>query len=99
MNGGGQTLLIIGLNALCAQTAFTWTLCYYASEMTWNFKLFAWETYKSAWYTFPIAEQRIIDQMLMFGQQEVQFTGFNIVDCSVQTFASVCFFFLPLKRN
>lgn len=47
------------------------------------------ETYESAWYDFPMAEQRIIKQMLMFGQQEIQFTGFNIVNCSAQTFAAV----------
>lgn len=83
----GQNLLIIGLNALCAQTAYTWILCYYASETTTKYNLFALEAYKAGWYYFTAAEQRVIWVIINFGQQEIQFTGFNIINCSLATFA------------
>lgn len=88
----GQNLLIIGLNALCAQTAYTWILCYFASEITSKYNLFALEAYKSGWCYFSAAEQRVIWLIINFGQQEIQFTGFNIIYCSMATFAMVSLF-------
>lgn len=41
------------------------------------------------WYKFPVAEQRVILMMLQYAQQEIRFTGFNIISCSMETFATV----------
>lgn len=93
MSESGGNLLTLGLNALVAQTAYTWTLCYYASEMSAKINLFALETYASAWYNCTVAEQRIICMILTFGQQEVRFSGFGIIYCSLQTFVTVHYAF------
>lgn len=59
------------------------------------------EAYNSRWYKLPVAEQRAILMMLKYGQQEIRFTGFYIISCSMETFAMVGLFkqtlFFPQK--
>lgn len=90
--GVGENLLVLGMSTFITQTAFSLAICYYAHEASIRINLFAMEAYSSRWYKFAVAEQRAILMTLKYGQQEIRFTGFHIISCSMETFAMVGFF-------
>lgn len=92
----GENLLLLGLITLITQTAFSLALCYYAHDASNKINLFAAKAYESDWYQFTASEQRAIYMIMLYGQQEIRFTGFNIISCSMETFAMVRSF---LKLN
>lgn len=49
--------------------------------------------YNTFWYTYPVDSQRLIVQMIQRGQTPFHLKGFDIVDCSLETFLKVnCLF-------
>lgn len=59
--------------------------------MSAKINLYEYEVYKTSWYNFTVAEQRIVGMVLTFEQQEIHFSGFDIILCSKQTFVMVSF--------
>lgn len=68
--------------------------CYYASRISFAISLNAYHAYQSNWYLFTIEQQRSLQMILAYSQIKRNFTGYDIIDCSLEVFLMV-FFFMP----
>lgn len=52
----------------------------------------------SNWYRLPINQQKAILLVLAFSQCKRRFSGWGIINCNLETFVQVFFFFLKKKQ-
>lgn len=64
--------------------------CYYASRISHTVGLNAAHAYSSNWYLFTIDQQRCLQMILTHAQVKRNFTGYGIIDCSMEVFLMVC---------
>lgn len=63
--------------------------CYYASRMSYTINMNADHAYQSNWYLFTIDQQRSLQMILAHSQIKRNFTGYDIIDCSLEVFLMV----------
>lgn len=80
---------MLALNTLFTQTAFSYALCYYAHQASIKYTQFSSTAYDCVWYNFTAAERRLVCMMIIYGQQDMEFSGFHMIPCSLATFAKV----------
>lgn len=67
----------------------TLPLCYVSSFSLGRVQSLNESIYCTNWYKFPINYQHYIIMMLMPAQNTHEFTGYSIINCSLETFRKV----------
>lgn len=69
------------------------TMCYLGSMITFKCSEMTNIAYNTLWYQFPADMQKYITPMIQYSQKRIEFNGFKIVCCSLETFTKVFYLF------
>lgn len=67
----------------------TFVYCYYGQRITTKTSAMAYAAYSSLWYNAPQRAIRGIKLLMFYGQQEIHFSGYDLIHSSMETFHTV----------
>lgn len=68
-------------------TAFIF--CYFGQRVTTKASKLTYAGYSSLWYYAPVRALRGIRLLMFYGQQDIHFSGYGIIICSMGTFQQI----------
>lgn len=80
---------LIPLATFLALSLSAFIYCYYGDRITRKPTHFIESVYDTPWYLLPAKHQRAIYTMIIYGQQEITYSGYGIIGCSLETFGQV----------
>lgn len=72
--------------------------CYFATHLFHKMKMSSHRIYEVSWYKLEVRQQRDLNFLLKYTQQEREIKGFDFVSCSLQTFLRVHLFLLEVEQ-
>lgn len=70
-----------------------WLMCYYATIATDRIESLGHNAYDSNWYDYPAKLRKHIVLIIVRSQEQVIFTGLNLMGCTLEVFGMVIFCF------
>lgn len=92
------TLFLVGGISLIVSLCWPFLCCYFATLTSDRIFLISHIVYGSKWYLYPLKLQKYITLVIARSQQDAQFTGFNLIGCSLFTFGNVRLEYLKVHR-
>lgn len=84
----------IQVSAISVEFAITTTgtlsFCYLSTRVSYKLLDLGDISYNSMWYKYPANYQKYVLNLVMFAQKPQYFTGFGVVNCTLELFAVVC---------
>lgn len=77
---------MITFNAFFIQAMVAFTLCFFGERATMKPPELIQAAYNSEWYRWPTVYQQGIKMMILSGQREYFFGGYDIFNCTLSTF-------------
>lgn len=74
---------------MCLSLMWTFTLCYMGTSTTHLMSEIGDMVYNRNWYSYPTYLRQYIIMIIARSQRTIYFTGFQIVDCTLEVFTKV----------
>lgn len=88
-------------SVVCIACSLIWPyiFCYFASLTTDRVSAIGNIAYDVNWFDFPPKLQKYLILIINRSQEQVQFTGLNLIGCSLEVFGKVSISFQPLNAS
>lgn len=80
---------LIPMTTFLALSLSAFIYCYYGDRITRKPTHFIESVYDTPWYLLQAKHQRGIYTMIIYGQNEIIYSGYGVIDCSLETFGQV----------
>lgn len=80
---------IVYADFLIMQLTTVFIFCYFCHRLTIKITKVGFAGYSSLWYHSPPRAVRAIRILMFYGQQEIYFSGYGLIICSMETFQNI----------